>query len=178
MIRSRFFGPDNLLSEINIEQIAGLLRTKKGLLWINLEKPTPGELTSVLQDIFRFHPLAIEDCQSQGFQTAKVDDHRDYLFIITHALKNGNDIEELSTDELNIFLGPNYVVTSHHADSMHPIENVWQRCEVDDRIYMNGADFLCHAILDVVVDDYLPFIDKMDEEIDWLEDKVLEKPNP
>jgi len=42
----------------------------------------------------------------------------------------------------------------------------------------NGADFLCHAILDELVDDYMPLLDKMDDEIEWLEDRVLEKPKP
>jgi len=48
----------------------------------------------------------------------------------------------------------------------------------DRRIISNGSDFLCHAILDVLVDDYMPLLDKMDEEIEWLEDTVLSKPDP
>jgi magnesium transporter len=178
MINSVFINSKNQIIDISKDHLLSTLNENNGLLWVNLDKPTDEELLEILQDIFHFHPLTIEDCQSQGFQTAKVDDHEDYLFIITHTLKSVNDFEKLTTDELNIFLGSNFVVTSHQADDMHPIQCVWELLAKDDRIATRGADFLCHAILDVVVDDYLPLIDKMDEEIDWLEDMVLEKPNP
>jgi magnesium transporter len=61
---------------------------------------------------------------------------------------------------------------------MPPVEMVWNRIEKDQRLLSHGADFLTHAILDALVDDYMPLIDQMDEEIEWLEDRVLEKPNP
>jgi magnesium transporter len=61
---------------------------------------------------------------------------------------------------------------------MPPVEKVWKGIERDERIYSNGSDFLCHAILDALVDDYMPVLDKMDEEIEWLEDRVLSKPEP
>ncbi len=158
------------------QAITEAIKTGEGLIWVNLSNPTEEELARILHEIFLFHPLTIEDCQSQGFQTAKVDNYQDYLFIISHALEADNTINALNTSELNIFLGKNYVVSSHHSIAMHPIDFIWNRLEKDERLYLHGADFLVHAILDVLVDDYLPLIDKMDEEIEWLEDQVLEKP--
>jgi magnesium transporter len=107
-----------------------------------------------------------------------VDDFGSYLFIITHALLPGYNLENLQTIELNCFLGTNFVVTHYQVSIMPPVENVWKRLERDSRIVSNGSDYLCHTILDSVVDEYMPLIDQMDDEIELLEDKVLEKPHP
>jgi magnesium transporter len=61
---------------------------------------------------------------------------------------------------------------------MPPVEFIWDRLNRDDRLIRNGSDFLCHGILDHLVDNYLPLIDHMDDEIETLEGKVLEKPDP
>jgi len=58
------------------------------------------------------------------------------------------------------------------------MNEVWKRIERDSRIYSHGPDFFCHAILDTIVDEYLPLIDKMESEIDWIEDSVVAKPSP
>jgi len=80
--------------------------------------------------------------------------------------------------ELNLFLGENFLVTCYRDPAMPPVEKIWNQLAKDERLYHNGADFLCHAILDVLVDEYMPVIDAMDDEIDFLEDKVLERPEP
>lgn len=160
------------------EKIKGVLNASQGLLWVDIQNPEEDELSGILRDIFHFHPLAIEDCQSTGFQTAKIDDYRDYLFIIAHALKIKPGSGVLETDELNLFIGQNYVVSTHHNGKSNPVEHVWSLLEKDDRLLSNGPGFLAHAILDILVDGYMPLIDSMDEEIEWLEDKVLQQPSP
>lgn len=147
------------------------------LLWVSLENPDEKEF-NILRDVFHFHPLAIEDCQSTGYQPPKVDDFGSYLFIIVHAVQSDKDLTQLDTQELNLFLGENYVVTVYQGNPLPPIEAVFKKVKRDDRLARNGSDFLCHAVLDAVVDEYMPIIDHMDNEIEWLEDQVLEKPNP
>ncbi len=146
--------------------------------WVSLENATTEEMTSVLRDRFHFHPLAIEDVESTGYQTPKVDDFGDYLFIIMHGLTSGTSLRNLETIELNLFLAKKYLVTCYHDPQMQPIQEVWEQISRDERLYSNGSDFLCHAVLDFLVDDYMPLIDQMDEEIEWLEDQVLSKPDP
>jgi magnesium transporter len=162
--------------DLPLDQIAGKLKEPGALVWVSLEHTNADELNTVLRDIFHFHPLTIEDCLTPGYQPPKVDDFGDYLFIIALALKPNGLPDELETIELNIFLGRNYVVTSYLAPAMPPVQDVQRRLERDERLLERGADFLCHAILDELVDDYLPLIDQMDEEIELLEDAVLEKP--
>jgi magnesium transporter len=169
------------LHHYSIIDLAGL---STGLLnpdyyfWVSLESATDSEINEVLSNQFHFHPLAIEDCLSNGYQTSKVDDFKEYIFIITNALKPNDNLHDLNTLELDIFLGNNFIVSCYSDALMPPVERVFQRLERDNRLYSHGPDFLCHALIDTLVDEYMPVIDKMEGEIEWLEDKVLEKPNP
>jgi len=182
MIRSIFFPPvGDPQYDIDLKDVLPILEQPDGLLWIDLSHPDHLHVNSVLENIFKFHPLAIEDCLNDGFQAPKVDDYDSYIFIIAHAIshdKDPNNFEFLATHELNIFLGNNYVVTLSHDEKMEATEFIWQRLKRDERLHTNGSDFLCHAILDVLVDEYMPVLDAMDKEIDWLEDQVLSSPRP
>ncbi len=131
-----------------------------------------------MQNLFHFHPLAIEDCLNTGYQTPKVDDFGSYLFIIAHALRGQENYTLIETMEINFFLADHFLVTLFQEENMPPVNSVWQRLERDERLLENGPDFLSHGILDAVVDEYMPVLDKMDDELEWLEDQVLEKPLP
>ncbi len=180
MIHSIFFPPNGAepVLDLTSEKMKQALAEPDGLLWISLERPTQEDADLILKGVFDFHPLAVEDCLSTGYQPPKVDDFSSYLFMIIHALRPGKDLGDMETDELNLFLGKNYLVTSHMYHDMEAVEHVWKKLSRDERLRNNGADFLCHAVLDRLVDDYMPVIDQMDNEIDWLEDQVLSKPNP
>jgi magnesium transporter len=158
------------------DKILAYLNKGNGILWVSLENASPEEIELVLTGIFQFHPLTIEDCLSIGYQTPKVDDFGKYLFIIANAIRPDGDLKNLDTDELDIFLGDNYIVTCFTDETMPCVESVWARLSKDDRMATRGVDFLCHALLDTLVDDYMPLLDKMDEEVEWLEDQVLAKP--
>ncbi len=176
MIRSIYYKNGySRQSNLTLEEIAAARQTEKGLLWVSLENPTPEEVGAVLRDCFHFHPLAIEDTLTTGYQTPKIDDFGTYIFIVVHALHAG---PVMDTIELNCFLGENYLVTSFMAPSLSPVDVVWKRLDRDERLVSHGSDFLLHAILDVLVDEYMPVLDQMDEEIEILEDQVIEKPQP
>lgn len=180
MVRSVFVTSDQQYKyQLTDSEVTAALQKGDGLLWLILDNPLPNEVDEYLKNIFQFHPLSVEDCQSEGYQTPKVDDFEEYIFVIAHALipDHGN-LENLEMNELDIFLGKNFVVCSHHSKQMPPVDQVWGLLEKDHRLVSHGADFLCHAILDALVDDYMPLIDEMDDEIEWLEDRVLEKPQP
>lgn len=179
MIRSAYFEPNQPVQFlISVEAIKPKMDSKTGFLWVSLESATEDEVYLILRDTFKFHPLSIEDCLSLGYQVAKVDDFISYLFIIAHAIKPAEDLHELETLELNLFLGKNFLVTCSTEESMSPVEKVWERVHKDFRLSNFGTDFLCHAILDALVDEYMPLIDQMDNEVEILEDSVLEKPTP
>ena len=178
MIRIVHFPPNAAPSlNLSLHAAADALQ-QPGFLWVSLEQPTREETLSVLSGLFHFHPLAIEDCFSDGYQTPKIDDFRDYIFIIAHAVHSHQNFEELETSELNLFLGKNYLVSYFKDNTPSPTQTIWDRLERDERLYQHGSDYLCYAILDQTVDEYLPLIDHVEDEIDALEDVVLAHPTP
>lgn len=179
MIRTVFFQtPESPAKSISLTDIPEILKDPNGLLWVDLAHPDDAELHSVLEDIFHFHPLAIDDCHSKGFQVSKIDDFGNYIFLIVHAIQKATEFNEDTTLELNLFLGENFLVTCYHSDQMTPVEMTWKLLDRDERLVRNGSDFLCHAVLNHLVDEYMPLIDRMDTEIEDLEDLVMAKPTP
>lgn len=177
MIRSVYYPSTGTVQHnLTSEQMTEALNDAHGLLWVSLEQPGPSE-SDLLANVFHFHPLAIEDCQSTGYQTPKVDDYDNYIFIIGHALQPEPTLENLDTQEINLFLGANFLVSSFYALRMSAVDAIWRRMDRDERLASHGADFLCHALLDSIVDEYMPLLDDMDEKIESLEDQVLEKPS-
>ena len=152
------------------------MEKNEGLLWVSLERFEDQELTDILDGVFHFHPLSIEDCLSTGFQLPKVDDFTDYIFLILHYLNLDEISKEVEANELDLFLGKNYLVTCYHTEKMPVVDQAWLRITKDERLRMKGPDYLCHAIIDMMVDAYIPLVDKLEDEIELLEDEVMDKP--
>ncbi|HPH94228.1 MAG TPA: magnesium/cobalt transporter CorA [Anaerolineaceae bacterium] len=179
MIRIIYFPPTEAPSfDHTLDEIEALVNRPGAFVWVSLEKTTPEEVEQVLSNTFHFHPLSVEDCISIGYQPPKVDDFGTYIFLILHALHCTDHGEELETKELNLFLGHNYLVTSYLDEEMTPVQKTLERLQRDDRLARNGPDFLCHTILDYLVDEFMPLLDHLDEEIEELEDMVIDKPTP
>ena len=83
----------------------------------------------------------------------------------------------LHVNELDIFLGKNYVVT-HHDEHIPSLDQVWEACGRDFRHLQSGPDHLLYRIIDFVVAAYMPLVEQIDKEIDVLEDQIFEKPDP
>jgi magnesium transporter len=176
MIKAIKLKPELPPESIAQQDIKEFLQEPDGTLWVSLDNANDAEINSILLDTFQFHQLTVEDCLSIGYQTPKVDDFGKYIFIIANAIRPNGGFKELKTSELNIYLGDNYIVTCFTDEHMECIETTWQRLERDERMASRGVDFLCHAILDQLVDEYMPLLDEMDQEVEWLEDQVLANP--
>src|SRR5213596_3671894 len=99
--------------DLEIEALR-LVRADKGLvLWVDLDNPTDEEWKTVLEGVFQFHPVAIEDCVTPS-PLPKIEDYDDYLFMVTHAV-DFTRTEKFNTTELDLFLGKDYLVTFHTA---------------------------------------------------------------
>lgn len=167
-----------VLTNITRAQMLTALREKDVLLWVDLENPNEFE-SDALVEIFNFHPLAIEDCLTDHPEP-KIDDYDEYLFLVMHGVRlvkdEERDVEELAAVELNIFFGPNYVVTFHKTP-VATLEQVRKTiARKPERYLAHGSDMLVHAIMDRLVDNYQPLIDTYDKRVDALEDQVFENP--
>ncbi|ERI10075.1 putative magnesium and cobalt transport protein CorA [Aneurinibacillus aneurinilyticus ATCC 12856] len=161
-----------MLHDVDLNKIDEFLHSSEDLLWIDLFNTSNQELHYVAK-LFNFHPLAIEDCL-QHSPRAKVDDYEDYHFFVFHALRYHEESDnEITTIELNVFMGPNYVVTIHKRP-MPTIGRIAAAC-LKSKEYMNrGADYLLYSIIDGITDEYFPILDRISIRIDEVEDEMYE----
>jgi magnesium transporter len=172
VIRSFYLTPDGTLrKDLSRAEMKKIVEEKKGTLWVDLEAPGPEEVTVLGPEAFDFHPLAIEDCL-HAQSRPKVDDYDEYIYLVFHAWKK--DGEKIRTEEVDFFLGKNYIV-SHHMEPRASRSLLAERCEKDAKLVLgHGADMLLHQILDLMVDKYTLVVDSLDDRVDSLEIEILE----
>jgi len=171
MIRSFYYLPDDGVKVIEgIADFDKLTAVENSIIWVDMCKPTDQE-SFVLTHDFKFHPLAVEDVISEKSRT-KIDDYENYLFMVFNLVDFIGREEDLKITELDFFLGHNSLVTVHYDD--HRIfDYLYNRAERDERLLTRGADYLFHAIIDTVVDNYNTILDILEYEVDQVEDDVL-----
>jgi magnesium transporter len=171
MIRSFVFSEGKLVGRDLDTDALRLVRADKGLvLWVDLENPREDEIKMILEGVFQFHPLAIEDCVTPS-SLPKVEDYEEYLFLVTHAV-DFNRTEKFNTTELDLFLGKDYLVSFHRA-ALKSVQATMERCIKATGIVARGPDRLAHMVLDALVDNYKPVMDELHKELDEIEDNVL-----
>jgi magnesium transporter len=146
---------------------------RPGLLWLDLEDPYSSALDE-LAARYNFHELAVEDCRHQ-IQLAKVDHYDGYVFIVVHTTQYKEKPCEIDIREIDIFMGSDYVVSVHYGPSM--AVNEIQRRLAGNGGKMTRPDHVLHAIVDVVVDRYLPTLDHIGDTIDEVQDRLLVDPD-
>ena len=168
MIHSFVFSEGKLVSrDLELEALR-LVHGDKGLiLWVDLDQPTDEEIKLILEGVFNFHPLAIEDCVTPS-SLPKIEDYEDYLFMVTHAV-DFTRTDKFATTELDLFLGKEFLVTFHRA----PLRSVATAFERITKSTARGPDRLAHTLLDHLVDNYQPVMDELRAELEELEESVL-----
>jgi len=184
MIRSLAFTTQGKLHSRDVEVflMPTLLNDTNLFLWVDLENPTPEETKMVLDGIFHFHPLAIEDSVTvspspkvEEYLPKEGDGFAPHLFMVIHAVDYSRKDGAFNTNELNFFLGKNFLVTYHER----PIRSVTlvEECAVKGTIHIAKApDRVAHQLLDSIVESYKPALDEFSLEIGALEDEALQNP--
>jgi magnesium transporter len=174
--KAYYLSPEgDLKCDLAAEEIKAAFESKKGLLWVDIAGTTE-EDGAFLAHNFNFHHLAIEDCVSPLIHPPKIDDFGDHLFLIVHGINHVVESEIVETAELEIFLGHHFVV-SNHSFPLYSVEAVKRQVEDDGRPMRRGADFLTHALVDVLIDNFMPTIDKMSDIAEEIEEEVIRSPH-
>lgn len=172
MVHSFVFAEGKLVErDMDLDTIPVFLKDEGIHVWVDLEDPTPEETRQVLEGIFQFHPLAIEDCITFSM-LPKVEPYDDYLFCVIHAVDFDRKDEHFRTAELNLFLGKNYLVT-WHREPLKSIQAALDRCSKRAQV-ARGSDRIAHSILDALVDNYLPVLHEFGDDVNEIESLVLE----
>ena len=176
MPRTSYYLLDGKLRrDLDDAAIGEALASGQGLLWVDLAAPGPDD-GQFLESTFGFHHLAVEDCLSTRLHSPKVDDFGGHLFILVHGVDHAVE-DVVQTTALALFLGKNFVVTSHAAQ-IYSIEAVRMMVEDDARPMRRGADFLAHAFVDALIDNILPTIDRMTDVAEEVQEEAIHKPQP
>ena len=139
-------------------------------LWVDLAAPTPEE-GRLLSDVFRFHPLSVEDALS-AIHHPKVEAYADYLYLILHGIDFQEKEHWFATRDVDFFLGPHYLVTVHDGLS-RSIKALKTVCDKHDRVLAEGPAALMHRIIDSMVDNYRPEIEELEKHMNELEDQAI-----
>jgi magnesium transporter len=149
------------------------------MTWHYIEKPTVKEV-QYLSDNFHFHSLALDDVLSK-IQRPKVDDYDTYLFIVLHFPVYDKANRVTLASELDIFIGENFLITSHKGD-LKPLSKFFSECLVDEDIRQKcmgrSASFLFYQILDRLVNYCFPILDRIEDNIDKNEDLIFTRAVP
>lgn len=185
MIRSFAFTTQGRLHSTDIEMflMPTLLADTNLFLWVDLEKPTPEETRVVLEDIFHFHPLSIEDCVTlspspkvEEYTPKEEDRFWPYLFMVIHAVDYSRKDGVFATSELNFFLGKNFLVTYHELP-LKSVQSAEERCLRGSVHIARAPDRVAHTLLDGIVENYKPALEELSLEIAELETQVVQNPN-
>jgi magnesium transporter len=173
MIHSFIFSEGKLVGrDLELEALR-LVQADKGLIvWVDLENPTDDEIKSVLEGLFQFHPLAIEDCVTPS-PLPKIEDYEDYLFMVTHAVDYSRE-DKFATTELDLFLGKEFLVTFHRT-ALRSVSALAERLAKNAGLGPRGPDRLAHSLLDLLVDNYTPMLAELHNELEEMEDIILTK---
>ena len=178
MIRSLYYVPgEPVQKDIPPEKFVDLIKNPQGVLWVDFSSEPP-EICQPILEQFGFHPLAIDDAL-QETHVPRLDDWGEYLYIVFNYMDmdlNGSSWET-QVDELDVFLGKNYIVT-HHDQQISAVDETWVVCDRDERNIHEGADHILYRIADHLMANYMPAVEKIDEAIDEIEGQVFHRPSP
>ena len=173
--RSFYYAPNGTLRrDLAPRELAEAVASGVGELWVDIDSSSRHQI-AILEKIFHFHPLAIEDTLNPNSRV-KLEEYDDYLFLIIRGVRFCEETEEdpydLETYNLDFFLGTNYLVTVHDEDSAS-LRTVADRLERNPDVLSRGVERVMHEIMDSSIDAYFPIIDQINEFIDGLEERVF-----
>jgi magnesium transporter len=142
-------------------------------VWVALLEPDARAL-ELMQAEFDLHPLAVEDAR-HGHQRPKIEEYGDSLFAVLHMLEQQDG--ELRTGEVDIFAGPNYVLTIRSGVEKG-FRDVRARCEEEPELLRHGSGYVLYALMDAVVDRYFPVLDRIETELETIEEHIFANGSP
>ena len=155
------------IADLDIAESGRFPSSPERFVWIGLHEPSE-EILKIVQKQFGLHDLAIEDA-FRAHQRPKIDVFGDSLFMVLRTAQLVNS--KIEFGETHIFAGRGYVVTVRHGPSAS-YKEVRARSEAAPQLLRNGEDFVVYAIMDFVVDNYMPVVDAIEQQAEEIEDAV------
>jgi magnesium transporter len=162
------------IADISENEIHNYVSRPDAFVWVALREPDPAKLDEMKRE-FDLHPLAVEDAR-HGHQRPKIEEYGDSLFVVLQIIEL-DDKGELRRGELDIFAGPNYVL-SVRTGAEKGFQDVRARSEKEPALLQHGASFVLYALMDSAVDRYFPILDALEAELELIEEKIFAGSSP
>jgi magnesium transporter len=168
VVNSTVYAGGRRVADVPIDEAGPWAKRPGHVVWIGLLEPSD-QLLRRVQAQFDLHPLAIEDA-AKAHQHPKLEQYGDGVFIVA---RTAQMIESrIAFGETHLFIGRGYVVSVRHGASVS-YAAVRERCEACPIVLSQGEDYIVYAILDFIVDNYMPVVEKIHAEVEAIEDTVL-----
>jgi magnesium transporter len=153
-----------------------VLPKKERVIWLDINSLHSVQNLQKLGECFSLHPLVLEDIVNTN-QRPKIEDFRDYLYLVLRILSYQEAEDELLADQLSLIVGSNFVISLHESeeDIFSPIR---ERLKSGGKIRRSGADYLAYSLMDLVVDQYFLILEDLGETIENLEEELVAAPSP
>ena len=169
VVNSVVYGRDGSRRDITLDEISDVLAVDDGtFVWVGLFDPAPS-LLEKLQEEFGLHDLAVEDARN-AHQRPKIEAYGDSLFVVAHTAQLVDGV--IAFGETHMFLGARYLVTLRHGASLS-YAPVRARAEREKHLMAYGPGYGLYAVLDYIVDNYLPIVDEFRVKLDALEQDIF-----
>jgi len=159
------------LDRIDRGAIAGLL-DRDEYFWLDLDAPSNDDV-QILDDLFHFHPLALEDLRKKG-QRPKLEDFGDYMFLVYYGARDPDGTTGVSLEEVHAFISGGYLVTVHDGDC-GALDEVRKRL---DAVPPSSEQFVVYRVLDALTDTFFPLLENLEERLEDLDEQIFSHPSP
>ena len=168
-------GTGTVVRDLSIRELSACVREGRGPLWVDIDTAVRPQL-ALLEKVFGFHHLAIEDAMNPNSR-AKVESYDGYLFIVLRTVsldEQTTDPYDLETENIYFFIGQNVLVTAHNGPS-RLVDSVAEVVVRNPDLLGRGPGRLAHQVMDAAVDSFFPVLDRIDDFIDSLEERVFQE---
>jgi magnesium transporter len=154
----------------DLDELYEVGRNGSGIAWLGLHEPSDDEIAAIAGE-FNLHPLAVEDA-IHAHQRPKLERYGDALFLALRTAHYLDETETVEFGEIHIFAGPSFVLTIRHGQASQ-LGRVRKELESRPHLLRRGPMSVVHAIVDRVVDDYVPVVSGIENDIDEIETEVF-----
>jgi magnesium transporter len=166
-----------LRTDLHPMELRDLVATRElqGVLWVDIDTDSRHQV-ALLEKVFDFHALAVEDALNPQSRV-KIDEYRNSLFVIIRGLRfcsTTEDPYDVETYNICFFLAKNLLVTVHAGPSA-PVDEIFNRMVANPDQMERGVERIAHGLMDITVDEYFPVLDRIDEFVDGLEERVYQR---
>jgi magnesium transporter len=150
----------------------GSLLDRDEYFWLDLGAPSNADVET-LDDLFHFHPLALEDLRKKE-QRPKLDDFGDYMFLVYYGADDPEGGTGVGLEEVHAFISGNYLVTVHDGKCT-ALDEVRERL---DAVPPSSEQFVVYRVLDALTDTYFPLLEGLEDRLEQLDEEIFNDPSP